>query len=88
MKNISGLLITENNSSKHIIDIKIKNEVVLELIDLFKRFDLIAIEYKQFTRSRIMYEDNIIPYILVDGNTYVSHEQFKKLSNESYCINA
>ena len=53
MKNISGLLITENNSSKHIIDIKIKNEVVLELIDLFKRFDLTAIEYKPFTRFTI-----------------------------------
>ena len=53
MKNISGLLITENNFSKHIIDIKIKNEVVLELIDLFKRFDLTAIEYKPFTRFTI-----------------------------------
>ena len=53
MKNISGLLITENNSSKHIIDIKIKNEVILELIDLFKRFDLTAIEYKPFTRFTI-----------------------------------
>ena len=53
MKNISGLLITKNSSSKHIIDIKIKNEVVLELIDLFKRFDLTAIEYKPFTRFTI-----------------------------------
>ena len=53
MKNISGLLITENSSSKHIIDIKIKKEVVLELIDLFKRFDLTAIEYKPFTRFTI-----------------------------------
>ena len=53
MKNISGLLITENNSSKHIVDIKIKNELVLELIELFKRFDLTAIEYKPFTRFTI-----------------------------------
>src|SRR5210317_2347052 len=50
MKNIDGLKITENISSKRILDIKIKGQIISELIDLFKRFDLTAIEYKPFTR--------------------------------------
>jgi protein CsiD len=50
MKNINGLEITENISSKRILDIKIKGKIISELIDLFKRFDLTAIEYKPFTR--------------------------------------
>jgi protein CsiD len=53
MKNIKGLEITENISSKRILDIKIKDEIIRELIDLFKRFDLIAIEYKPFTRFTV-----------------------------------
>src|SRR6056300_1378261 len=53
MKNIPGLEITENNSSKRILDIKIKEEIINELINLFKRFDLTAIEYKPFTRFTI-----------------------------------
>jgi len=53
MKNIPGLEITENSSSKRILDIKIKEEIIKELIDLFKRFDLTAIEYKPFTRFTI-----------------------------------
>jgi len=50
MKNINGLEITENSSSKRILNIKIKEKIISELIDLFKRFDLTAIEYKPFTR--------------------------------------
>ena len=53
MKKISGLKITENNFSKRIIDIKIEDKLIDELIYLFKRFDLIAIEYKPFTRFTI-----------------------------------
>ncbi len=53
MKKISGLIITENNFSKRIIDIKIENKLIDELINLFKRFDLTAIEYKPFTRFTI-----------------------------------
>jgi len=53
MKNIPGLEITENSSSKRILDIKIKEEIISELINLFKRFDLTAIEYKPFTRFTI-----------------------------------
>ena len=53
MKNIPGLEIIENNSSKHILDIKIKEEIISELINLFKRFDLTAIEYKPFTRFTV-----------------------------------
>jgi protein CsiD len=53
MKKITGLSITENSSSKRILDIKIKEEIIIDLIDLFKRFDLTAIEYKPFTRFTI-----------------------------------
>jgi protein CsiD len=53
MKNIKGIEITENISSKRILDIKIKDEIINELIDLFKRFDLTAIEYKPFTRFTV-----------------------------------
>jgi protein CsiD len=53
MKNIDGLEITENISSKRILDIKIKDEIISQLTDLFKRFDLTAIEYKPFTRFTI-----------------------------------
>ena len=60
MKNIDGLEITENISSKRILDIKIKDEIISELIDLFKRFDLTAIEYKPFTRFTVAkYLDNL-----------------------------
>ena len=53
MKKISGLIITENSSSKRIIDIKVKDKLIEELIVQFKRFDLTAIEYKPFTRFTI-----------------------------------
>jgi len=61
MKNINGLEITENISSKRILDIKIKGKIISELIDLFKRFDLTAIEYKPFTRFTLAkYLDDLI----------------------------
>jgi len=53
MKNIPGLEITENSSSKRVLDIKIKEEIISELINLFKKFDLTAIEYKPFTRFTV-----------------------------------
>ena len=53
MNNISGLTITEHVSSKRIINIKINNEAIRELIDLFKRFNLTTIEYKPFTRFTV-----------------------------------
>ena len=53
MTNISGLIISQNSSSKRIIDIKIKDQVTNELVKLFKNFDLTAIEYKPFTRFTV-----------------------------------
>jgi len=53
MKKIDGLLITENSSSKRIIDIKIKDKIVNDLVNLFNNFDLTAIEYKPFTRFTV-----------------------------------
>ena len=60
MKNINGLLIAENSSSKRIIDIKITDKIVNDLLNLFKNFDLTAIEYKPFTRFTVAkYLDNL-----------------------------
>ena len=53
MTDISGLIISQNSSSRRIIDIKIKDQVTNELVKLFKNFDLIAIEYKPFTRFTV-----------------------------------
>src|SRR5210317_1232636 len=53
MKNIDGLLIAENSSSKRIIDIKIKDKIVSDLVSIFNNFDLTAIEYKPFTRFTV-----------------------------------
>src|SRR6056300_1800500 len=53
MTNISGLVISQNSSSKRIIDIKIKDQIIKELVKLFKNFDLTAIEYKPFTRFTV-----------------------------------
>jgi len=53
MKKIDGLLIAENSSSKRIIDIKIKDKIVNDLLNLFNNFDLTAIEYKPFTRFTV-----------------------------------
>ncbi|WP_440912396.1 glutarate dioxygenase GlaH [Candidatus Pelagibacter sp.] len=78
MKNINGLLITENSSSKRIIDIKIKNKIVNDLVNLFNNFDLTAIEYKPFTRFTVAkYLDDLtnnelskyLNYILRDRKT-------------------
>src|SRR6056300_1028265 len=53
MKKIDGLLIAENSSSKRIIDIKIKDKIVSDLVSLFNNFDLTTIEYKPFTRFTV-----------------------------------
>ena len=53
MNDIPGFEILPNKVSPRIIDIKIKNETIEKLIFPFKKFDLIAIEYKPFTRFTI-----------------------------------
>jgi protein CsiD len=53
MKNISGFLINKNSSSKRIIDIKITDKIINDLVNLFNNFDLTAIEYKPFTRFTV-----------------------------------
>ena len=53
MNDISGFNISANKLSSRIIDIKIKNETIENLIFPFKKFDLTAIEYKPFTRFTI-----------------------------------
>ncbi|MDC0455423.1 glutarate dioxygenase GlaH [Candidatus Pelagibacter sp.] len=53
MENISGLTITEHQNSKRIIDIKIEDEILDKLIFPFNKFNIIALEYKPFTRFTI-----------------------------------
>ena len=53
MEDIPGLTITENPSSKRIIDIKIEDEILEKLIFPFNKFDITALEYKPFTRFTI-----------------------------------
>ncbi|MDA7770207.1 glutarate dioxygenase GlaH [Candidatus Pelagibacter sp.] len=53
MENISGLTITEHEKSKRIINIQINDEIIDKLIFPFNKFDIIALEYKPFTRFTI-----------------------------------
>ena len=53
MENISGLVISEHNKSKRIINIEIKDEIIKKLIFPFNKFDLTALELKPFTRFTI-----------------------------------
>jgi protein CsiD len=50
MQKIPGLEISEHTKSKRIIDIKIDDEILEKLIFPFNKFDIIALEYKPFTR--------------------------------------
>ena len=50
MEKIDGLIISEHNSSKRIINIDIEDEILDKLIFQFNKFDITALEYKPFTR--------------------------------------
>ena len=50
MEKIDGLIISEHNSSKRIINIDIEDEILDKLIFPFNKFDITALEYKPFTR--------------------------------------
>ena len=53
MEKISGLVISEHNNSKRIINIRIEDEIIKKLIFPFNKFDLTALELKPFTRFTI-----------------------------------
>ena len=53
MENISGLVISEDNNSKRIINLEIEDEIIKKLIFPFNKFDLTALELKPFTRFTI-----------------------------------
>ncbi|MDA9186877.1 glutarate dioxygenase GlaH [Candidatus Pelagibacter sp.] len=53
MENISGLVISEHNKSKRIINIEIEDDIIEKLIFPFKKFDLTSLELKPFTRFTI-----------------------------------
>ena len=50
---ISGIEISTNNKSKRIINIKIKEESLDKLVFPFNKFNILALEYKPFTRFTI-----------------------------------
>ena len=43
MENISGLVISEHNKSKRIINIEIEDDIINKLIFPFNKFDLTAL---------------------------------------------
>ena len=47
---IEGIEISTNNKSKRIIELYLKDDFIKKLIFPFKRFDIMALEYKPFTR--------------------------------------
>ena len=53
MQKRNGLEITSHEKSKRIINIKIEDEILDKLIFPFNKFDIIALEYKPFTRFTI-----------------------------------
>ena len=53
MEKISGLVISEHNNSKRIINIDIEDEIIKKLIFPFNKFDLTSLELKPFTRFTI-----------------------------------
>ena len=53
MNEINGFIISKNEKSKRIIDIKIEDEILDKLIFPFNKFDITALEYKPFTRFTI-----------------------------------
>ena len=53
MEKISGLVISEHNNSKRIINIEIEDEIIKKLIFPFNKFDLTSLELKPFTRFTI-----------------------------------
>ncbi len=50
MEKIAGLIISEHDKSKRIININIEDEILDKLIFPFNKFDITALEYKPFTR--------------------------------------
>ena len=50
LNEIEGFQILKNKKSNRIIDLYLKDEFIEKLIFPFKRFDIIALEYKPFTR--------------------------------------
>ena len=56
MKEIFGLDISNNEFSKRIINIKIKDTIIESLIKSFNKFDITALEYKPFTRFTVAKE--------------------------------
>ena len=53
MENIFGLEVKEHKNSKRIIDICLKDDLIEQLVDPFKKFNLTALELKPFTRFTI-----------------------------------
>jgi len=53
IEKIDGFEINFNEKSKRIIDIDITDEILNKLIFPFNKFDIIALEYKPFTRFTI-----------------------------------
>ena len=67
---IEGIEISTNNKSKRIIELYLKDDFIKKLIFPFKRFDIMALEYKPFTR-----------FTLAKNLDDLTQNKFKKLIN-------
>jgi len=95
---ISGIEISTNNKSKRIINIKIKEESLDKLVFPFNKFNILALEYKPFTRFTIAKSldelftnklSKLIHSILTDRNTgcfIVAPEIINKKFDDTFLI--
>ena len=95
---ISGIEISTNNKSKRIINIKIKEESLDKLVFPFNKFNILALEYKPFTRFTIAKSldelfsnklSKLIHSILTDRNTgcfIVAPEIINKKFNDTFLV--
>ena len=67
---IEGIEISTNNKSKRIIELYLKDDFIKKLLFPFKRFDIMALEYKPFTR-----------FTLAKNLDDLTHNKLKKLIN-------
>ena len=98
MNKITGIEISNNEKSKRIINLKIKEESLDKLLFPFNKFDITALEYKPFTRFTIAKSlddlfskelSKLIPIVLRDRNKgclLITPEVVNKKFNDVFLV--
>ena len=98
MEKINGFKIKNHEKSRRIIEIKIEDKILEELIFLFNKFDIKTLEYKPFTRFTIANSldaltDNklseLMNFIIRDRNTgcfIIGPENFNSKINNFFLV--